>query len=67
MGVSEPKLAKEVDVYRNGVVIDGEPLPWLLSPEDVTVVGHTNSSIVEVCLSILVGGDVRVHDSNYGQ
>lgn len=67
MGVSELKLAKEVDVYRNGVVIDGEPLPWLLSPEGVTVVGHTNSSIVEVCLSILVGGDVRVHDSNYGQ
>jgi hypothetical protein len=61
MGVSELKLAKEVDVYRNGVVIDGEPLPG------VTVVGHTNSSIVEVRLSILVGGDVRVHDSNYGQ
>lgn len=61
MGVSELKFAKEVDVYRNGVVIDGEPLLG------VTVVGHTNSSIVEVCLSILVGGDVRVHDSNYGQ
>lgn len=67
MGVSELKLAKEVDVYRNGVVIDGEPLPWFLSPEGVTAVGHTNSSIAEVCLSILVGGDVRVHDSNYGQ
>lgn len=67
MGVSELRLAKEVDVYRNGVVIDGEPLPWLLSPEGVTVVGRTNSSIAEVCLSILVGGDVRVHDSNYGQ
>lgn len=67
MGVSELKLAKEVDVYRDGVVIDGEPLPWLLSPEGVTVVGHTNTSIVKVRLSILVGGDVRVHDSNYGQ
>lgn len=56
MGVSEPKLAKEVDVYRDGVVIDGEPLPWLLGPEGV-----------KVRLSILVGGNVRVHDSNYGQ
>ena len=63
MGVSGLKLAKEVDVYRNGVVIDGE----FLGPEGVTVVGHANSSIVEVRLSILVGGDVRVHDSNYGQ
>lgn len=67
MGVSELKLAKEVDVYLDGVVIDGEPLPWLLSPEGVTVVGHANSSIVKVRLAILVGGDVRVHDSSYGQ
>lgn len=67
MGVSELKLAKEVDVYRNGVVIDGESLPWFLGPEGVTVVGHTNSSIVEVCLPILVGGNVRAYDSTYGQ
>ena len=33
MGVSELKFAKEVDVYRDGVVIDGEPLPWSLRPE----------------------------------
>ena len=67
MGVSELKLAKGVDVYRDGVVIDGEPLPWFLRPAGVTVVGHANSSIAEVRLSILMGGDVRVHDSYYGQ
>ena len=67
MGVSELKVAKEVDVYRDGVVIDGEPLPWFLRPAGVAVVGHANGSIAEVRLSILVGGDVRVHDSYYGQ
>lgn len=56
-----PTLAKHITIRRNGILIDGQPVPWHIALQPITVdIPHPKVGVGVVYLPILIDPDGSV-------